>query len=121
MSLAASAVRLQPIAWRIFEENLFARGRKETWAELFFVDEKDCVSSIMVNNTTLEELRKLAENLFYDDIKLSDIVLTIKPEKAENEREGQKRTWYIAGPPVRTVFVSVGRPRKGEGVKRIRP
>ena len=49
----------------------------------------------MVNNTTLEELRKLAENLFYDDITLADIVLTIKPEKAENEREGQKRSWYI--------------------------
>ena len=48
---------IQPIAWRIFEENLFARGRKETWAELFFVDAKDCVSSIMVNNTTLSDRR----------------------------------------------------------------
>ena len=85
----------QPIAWRIFEENLFARGRKETWAELFFVDVKDCVCAIMVNNTTLEELRKLADNLFYDDLTLADIVLTIKPEKAENEREGQKRSWFI--------------------------
>ena len=92
---AIDSFSFQPIAWRIFEENLFARGRKETWAELFFVDAKDCVSSIMVNNTTLEELRKLAENLFYDDITLADIVLTIKPEKAENEREGQKRSWYI--------------------------
>jgi hypothetical protein len=92
---AIDSFSFQPIAWRIFEENLFARGRKETWAELFFVDAKDCISSIMVNNTTLEELRKLAENLFYDDITLADIVLTIKPEKAENEREGQKRSWYI--------------------------
>ena len=80
----------QPIAWRIFEENLFARGRKETWAELFFVDVKDCVCAIMVNNTTLEELRKLAENLFYrpaeaDDLTLADIVLTIKPENRTAE------------------------------------
>ncbi len=86
---------IQPIAWRIFEENLFARGRKECWAELFFIDESNCVSCIMVNNTTLEELRKLAEDLFYDDITLSDIVLTIKPEKAESEKEGQKRSWFI--------------------------
>lgn len=85
----------QPIAWRIFEENLFSRGRKEAWAELFFIDAKDCVSAIMVNNTTLEELRKLAEILFYDDLTLADIVLTIKPEKAENEKEGQKRSWFI--------------------------
>lgn len=90
-----SEFSLQPIAWRIFEENLFGRGRKETWAELFFVDERNRMASIMVNNTTLEGLRKLAEDLFYDDIELSDVVLTIKPEKAENEKGGQKRTWYI--------------------------
>jgi hypothetical protein len=92
---AIDSFSFQPIAWRIFEENLFARGRKEAWAELFFVDVKDCVSAIMVNNTTLEELRKLAENLFYDDLTLADIVLTIKPEKAENEKGGQKRSWFI--------------------------
>jgi hypothetical protein len=85
----------QPIAWRIFEENLFARGRKEVWGELFFIDSKDCVSAIMVNNTTLEKLRKLAEILYYDDLSLADIVLTIKPEKAESEKEGQKRSWFI--------------------------
>lgn len=86
---------LQPIAWRIFEENLFGRGRKEKWAEIFFIDEKNCVSGIMVNNTTLEELSKLSESLFYDDLTLADVVLNIKPEKIENERDGQKRSWYI--------------------------
>lgn len=85
----------QPFAWRIFEENLFARGRKEPWAELFFIDDKLCVSSIMVNNTTLDGLLKMAEVLFYDDITLADIVLTIRPEKKEREKEGQKQSWFI--------------------------
>ncbi len=85
----------QPIAWRIFEDILFGRGRKETWAELFFIDDKNCVSSIMVNNSTLEGLQKLAEALFYDGITLAQVVLTIRPEKKEREKDGQKQTWYI--------------------------
>ncbi|WP_128547222.1 hypothetical protein [Larkinella soli] len=76
----------QPIAWRIFEENLFARGRKDEWAELFFVDEKNCVASIMFNNTSVGILMKLITELFYDDLTLMDVVLTVKPEKKENDK-----------------------------------
>jgi hypothetical protein len=104
-----SEFSLQPIAWRIFEENLFAKGRKETWAEVFFIDDRNRVGGIMFNGSTLEELRRLSEDLCYDDIQLSDIVLTVKAEKKEREKNGEKQTWYIAGPPVRTVFLSIGR------------
>ena len=83
----------QPIAWRIFEENMFGRGRADKWCEIFFIDDKDCVSTIMFNNTTLEELTKLAERMFYDDITLADIVLTVKPEKVESKTEN--KSWHI--------------------------
>ncbi len=90
-----SEFSLQPIAWRIFEENLFARGRKETWAEVFFIDDRNRAAGIMFNGSTLEELRRLSEDLCYDDIQLSDIVLTVKAEKKEREKNGEKQTWYI--------------------------
>ena len=32
---------ITPIAFRVFEENLFGRGKKELWFELFFVDGKN--------------------------------------------------------------------------------
>ncbi|MPR31809.1 hypothetical protein [Salmonirosea aquatica] len=86
----------QPIAWRIFENSLFARGRVETWAELFFVDDKKAMSSVMYNNSSVCELRRLMERLFYDDLKLSDIVLKVTSEKKINEKTTHKGTWYRA-------------------------
>ena len=85
----------QPIAWRIFEENLFGRGRADKWCEIFFIDDKDCVSCIMFNNTTLEELTKIAEFLFYDNITLAEVILTVKPEKVDSKKEGENRSWYV--------------------------
>ena len=36
----------QPIAWRIFTDNILNMGTKN-WAELFFIDEKNCVSAVL--------------------------------------------------------------------------
>ena len=87
---------IQPVAWRIFEDDLFARGRVETWAELFFVDSKSALSSLMFNNSSINELYRLIERLFYDDLKLSDVILTITSEKKVNEKITPKGTWYLA-------------------------
>lgn len=84
-----------PMAWRIFEENLFGRGRKDLWGELFFVDEKNCVSSIMLNNTSLQEFLDLARELHYEEIPLSSISLTMTSEAVSSEKDGQKRSWFI--------------------------
>ncbi|MBB5287075.1 hypothetical protein HNQ92_005237 [Rhabdobacter roseus] len=86
----------QPIAWRIFEDDLFARGRIEAWAELFFVDRQGAMSSLMFNNSSVYELRRLMERLFYDDLKLSDVVLKVTSEKKVNEKVTPKGTWYLA-------------------------
>ena len=86
---------ITPMAWRVFEENLFSRGRKDLWGELFFVDDKNCVSAIMLNNTSLAELLDLESELFYEDIALSEIRLTMTTENITSEKDGQKRSWYI--------------------------
>lgn len=106
-----TSLTVQPIAWHIFEENLFARGRKEVWAELFFVDETDAVSSIMFNNSSVNELYSLIEPLFYDDLTLADVVLTITAEKKQNTKVTPIGTYYIAqfeykpaGPGTKAMF-----------------
>lgn len=87
----AKEFTLQPIAFRFFRDRLFGRENVEDWAELFFVDASNVVSGIMFNNTNASELRDLLSELFYEDLRLNDIVLTCIPEK----KEGKKGNWYI--------------------------
>lgn len=89
-------LEIHPIAWRVFTDSLFGRGRRDEWAEIFFVDAENCVSSIMFNNSSVLELSDLLPRLFYAQKELSDVVLTITSDKKETEKDGQKKTWYIA-------------------------
>lgn len=93
---ALKSFTIIPVAWRVFEENMFGRGRKDLWAEIFFVDDKDCLSVIMLNNTSIEELLKLNTDLHYDRSNLSQIELTMTPEQVTSEKNGEKKSWYIA-------------------------
>lgn len=90
-----STFSFQPIAYRIFEDGLFGRSLRELWAELFFVDEDNCVSSIMFNNTSVNELYRLLEPILYERKSLCDVVLTIKPERVQSKSDPNK-SWFIA-------------------------
>jgi hypothetical protein len=81
-----SSISITPLAFRFFEENLFGRGKKENWAEIFFIDSKNALSSIMFNNSSVGRLESLAQELFYEDLSLTQISLTITPEKKENDK-----------------------------------
>ncbi|KAB7726437.1 hypothetical protein F5984_24255 [Rudanella paleaurantiibacter] len=86
----------QPFVFRIFEDGLFNRNR-EAWAELFFIDALNCVSSIMFNGTTLTELRGVMKKLIYEGnepLNLCDVVLTIRPEKLTSKNDPTK-SWFI--------------------------
>lgn len=86
----------QPFVFRIFEDGLFNRNR-EAWAELFFIDALNCVSSIMFNGTTLTELRGVIKKLIYEGtepLNLCDVVLTVRPEKLTSKTDSTK-SWYI--------------------------
>jgi len=91
-----TTLTLQPVAYRVFNDDLFARGRVDNWAEIFFVDEQGCLSSIMFNNSSVTELMDLVPRLFYAGQNLSDVVLTITSEKKATEKKGEKVTWFLA-------------------------
>jgi hypothetical protein len=85
----------QPIAYRIFEDMLFGRTVRELWAEIFFVDDQDCVSSIMFNNTSVNELYRMMEPILYERQTLCDVVVTVRPEKVVSKSDPSK-SWYIS-------------------------
>jgi hypothetical protein len=87
-----SEFSLIPMAFRVFEENLFGRNKKEFWFELFFVDDKNAVSCIMFNNSSAKSLQNLQKELFYDDLSILDVRLIITTEDKSNE----KGSWKMA-------------------------
>lgn len=93
---AVKEFSFQPFVFRVFEDGLFNRNR-EPWAELFFIDTLNCVSSIMFNGTTLTELRGIFKKLLYEGTEpktLCDVVLTVRPEKLTSKNDPTK-SWFI--------------------------
>jgi hypothetical protein len=98
----------QPIAWRIFTDNILNMGTKN-WAELFFIDEKNCVSAVLFHGYSVDNIFRLIEPLYYDDMTLADVIITATAEKKENNKVQPKGVYYIAtfsykiGDPARTA------------------
>jgi hypothetical protein len=89
-----------PVALRIFSDNILNMGRK-LWAELFFVDGAGAVCAVLFHGYSVENLQKLNAALFYDDLKLTDVVLTVEPIKKQTEKPDEagvlkKANYFIA-------------------------
>ncbi|MGM9508823.1 hypothetical protein ACS5NO_13895 [Larkinella sp. GY13] len=93
--LEGRTLTFQPIAWRIFTDNILNMGTKN-WAEIFFVDEKNCVSAVLFHGYSVDNIFRLIEPLFYDDLTLADVVITATAEKKENTKIQPKGIYYIA-------------------------
>lgn len=102
------SLTFQPIAWRIFTDNILNMGTKN-WAEIFFIDEKNCVSAVLFHGYSVDNIFRLIEPLYYDDLTLADVVITAVAEKKENTKIQPKGVYFIAsfsyqmGEPTRTA------------------
>ncbi|GAA4448845.1 hypothetical protein GCM10023189_07330 [Nibrella saemangeumensis] len=85
----------QPLAWRIFTDNILNMGTKN-WAEIFFLDQKNCVSAVLFHGYSVDNIFRLIEPLYYDDLTLADVVITAVAEKKENTKIQPKGVYYIA-------------------------
>lgn len=101
----------QPIAWRIFTDNILNMGTKN-WAEIFFIDEKDCVSAILFHGYSVDNIFRLIEPLYYDDMTLADVVITAVAEKKEYTKTQPKGVYYIA-----TFSYKIGEPNQTAALK----
>lgn len=84
-----------PLAWRIFQDDILNLGRK-LWAELFFADDKGAICAVLFHGYSVENLYRLIEPLFYDDLTLADVVVKVTAEKKQTTKDGKTATYYIA-------------------------
>ena len=90
-----SSLSFIPLAWRVFQDDILNMGRK-LWAELFFTDDKGAVCAVLFHGYSVENLYRLIEPLFYDDLALADVLVTVTAEKKQTTKEGKAATYYIA-------------------------
>ena len=84
-----------PVALRVFSDNILSMGRK-VWAELFFIDKTGAVCAVLFHGYSVENLQKLNASLFYDDLNLTEVELTVTPIKKQTEKDGKPATYFIA-------------------------
>ncbi len=101
----------QPIAWRIFTDNILNMGTKN-WAEIFFIDAKNCVSAILFHGYSVDNIFRLIEPLYYDDLTLADVVITAVAERKENTKIQPKGIYHIA-----TFSYTLGDPERTSELK----
>lgn len=89
------SISIIPMALRIFSDNILNMGRK-IWAELFFVDDSGAVCAVLFHGYSVENLQKLNASLFYDDLKLTDVVLTVSAEKKQTIKNDKPAIYFIA-------------------------
>ncbi len=90
-----ASISFVPLAWRVFQDDILNMGRK-LWAELFFADEKGAVCAVLFHGYSVENLYRLIEPLFYDDLTLADVRVTVAAEKKQTTKDGKTATYYIA-------------------------
>lgn len=93
--LPGSTFTFQPIAWRIFTDNILNMGSKQ-WAEIFFIDDKGCVSTILFHGYSVDNIFRLIEPLYYDKLTLADAIITVTALKKENTKIQPKGIYFIA-------------------------
>ena len=82
-----------PVAYRIFKDNILGMGVK-SWAEFFFLNASNQMCAILLHGYSVQNLMRVADEMFYDDVKFTDVELSITPVEKTNKREKSK--YFIA-------------------------
>ncbi len=85
--------KILPVALRIFKGNLFERGRN-TWCEIFFLNQANQLGVVLFHGYSVENLERLQSELFYEDLMINEVVLTVKPSEKTSKTSGSG--YYIA-------------------------
>ena len=85
----------QPLAWEFFTGDILGMGVK-SWVEIFFLDEKNRLCAILFHGNSVNALKQVQVPLFYDDLTLANVILTVTPDKKENTKITPKGVYYIA-------------------------
>ena len=98
ISKKEQAVTIIPVAYRIFKADILGVKGKQ-WVELFFLNGRNQVCSLLMHGYSVESLLDSTTDLFYDDVNLCGVALTIQPiEKTSKQQdENGKYPKYFIG------------------------
>lgn len=68
----------------------------KSWVELFYLDEKNRLCALLFHGYSVDALKQVSVPLFYDDLSLADVILTVTAIAKENTKIKPKGIYYIA-------------------------
>jgi hypothetical protein len=94
------SLSFQPLAWRIFTDDILGQSLK-TWAERLrsgvpVIDDTGCVSQVLFHGYSVANLERLIQPLYYNRVKLNEVVLTVEAKRKENTKIQPKGVYFIA-------------------------
>ena len=90
-------VTIIPIGYRIFKADILGITGKQ-WAEFFFLNENNQLCNLLVHGYSVDNLMDSTKELFYEDVNLCGVALTIQPiEKTSKQKDenGKYPKYYI--------------------------
>ncbi len=91
------AFEIIPVAYRIFADNILGVGMKK-WAEFFFLNEERQLCNLLLHGYSVQNLMQVvADRMFYDNVKLTEVRLKISPVQKESKSPGAEgKKYHIA-------------------------
>lgn len=84
------------IGYRLFKDDILGYGLKK-WCEFFFINNDGHLCSLLFHGYSVENLERRTNDLFYDSVNLSQVILTATPvEKVKQSGEGKGSKYFIA-------------------------
>ncbi len=90
-------ITIIPVAYRIFTADILSVKGKQ-WVEFFFLNESNHLCNILFHGYSVEGLLDSTKELYYDDVNLCGVALTIQPiEKTSKQQDenGKHPKYYI--------------------------
>ena len=90
-------ITIIPVAYRIFTADILGVTGKQ-WVEIFFLNESNHLCNILFHGYSVDSLLENTQELFYDDVNLCGVALTIQPiEKVSKQQDenGKHPKYYI--------------------------
>lgn len=69
-------LRMKPIAWRFFQDDILTMGLKE-WLEIFFIDADNNVCAVLFHQHSVKNFKEAMTALYYNDVELNEVVVVV--------------------------------------------
>jgi len=85
-----------PIAYQIFTDNILGEQYGTLrWVEFIFLNQENQICSVLLHGYSVENLMRMFNEMFYDDVSFCEVALTIKPQEKISTSAETPNTKYF--------------------------